>query len=74
MNSLNFEQQRKRSSWKNICGVGTIDTDAIEYGMVKFIADSISSNYKMTSLEALFFYRQIQRGNNNIMTTSDFKP
>lgn len=39
------------------------DTDAIEYGMVKFIADSISSNYKMTSLEALFFYRQIQRGN-----------
>lgn len=39
------------------------DTDAIEYGMVKLPQIAFLLNYKMTSLEALFFYRQIQRGN-----------
>ncbi len=42
--------------------------------MVKFIADTFLLNYKMTFLEALFFYRQIKGEINNIMTTSDFKP
>lgn len=51
------------------------DTDAIEYGMVKFIADSISSKLSDDFPGSSIFFTVIFKGEiNNIMTTSDFKP